>query len=307
MAKHLLDSEYSKLFELMAENPDVGIGEVREDLGRSLKTVARAYHVARHIFKFKRDAESLDEEEADQIAQEITDTIGVSYEISAHYVEGMFRRYLLFRRLWEKRSQPIALDKYRHTDRLIDQARQIRERIVNPRQQRYKYSSTWRWLDQDWRLSPTIWFRVMTPPLDSDDLWDPPLRYLEAHTKGASFWLRYGELKDQADRLEESYRKIVQKLGEQDAALSTQWADLQEQLTQYATKEWEPRIEPWTKIEPLPYSPEVCEEMLRVLAVPGLDRRLREMNSLLQQLWDDLDPEVVIPLIEQGTCERCSE
>jgi len=40
--------------------------------------------------------------------------------------------------------------------------------------------------------------------------------------------------------------------------------------------------------------------------IPDLNRKYDSLKNLLQQLWYDLEPDVISLIIETGRCKRCS-
>jgi len=220
---------------------------------------------------------------------------------------------------WEEynrlKGTPIerpSFNKQRHIDRLLESASQIRECIINPHLELRTYTdeSIWDWAGENWRLSPSAWFHVMTPFLPDEKLWGPRFPYLKAHLEKSLFWQHYEELGNEASKLQAEYREAAKKLAEEDPSFGTAWEHIQEELDEYAESVWVPSIaSPPEGMADLPWDEEICQDMLSEFAklILDLDDRFHKMEQQLQQLWDDLDPDVIEPLIEQGSCKLCSK
>jgi hypothetical protein len=61
-------------------------------------------------------------------------------------------------------------------------------------------------------------------------------------------------------------------------------------------------------IAELPYGNEFAEKCIIKLRseIHDLDKRFDNLETMLQQLWDDLDPDVINVMIERGKCAKCS-
>ena len=229
------------------------------------------------------------------------------------------KRVSQLRGWWEEynrlKGTPVETPRFnrqRHIDRLLELASQIRERIVNPHLELRTYTdeSIWDWASESWRLSPRAWFYVMTPYLPDEKLWGRQFPYLKAHLEKSLFWQHYEELGKEASKLETEYHEAAKKLAEENPGFGKAWEHIQEELEVYVESVWAPNVaSPPEEMADLPWDEGICRDMLSEFAklIPDMDDRFQKMERQLQQLWDDLDPDVIEPLIERGSCKLCSK
>jgi len=101
---------------------------------------------------------------------------------------------------------------------------------------------------------------------------------------------------------------VAKELVVRDSVFAAAWSYLEQQYDWFVGS-WTPKTEPDTEMIALElYGPEISQVIFPRLekAIPDLHNKLRDLERQLQQLWDDLDPDVVETLIENGYCERCS-
>ena len=119
---------------------------------------------------------------------------------------------------------------------LVRLASKIKKHLVNPRkkdQSLYAVRSVWYWGEQDWRLIPDVWFKLMTPYLAGDTLWGGKLLQLKGHTAGNYFWSDYEQLQKEASTLAEEYNKAAQEIGEVDQAFYAEWVKFKDRIADY--------------------------------------------------------------------------
>lgn len=227
-----------------------------------------------------------------------------------------------YNRLKGTPTEPPSLKRHRHIDRLLELASRLRGRIVNPHldEQFYADESVWYLGSQDWRLAPSVWLQVMTPDLKYWKQWKLLFADLEEYLTdipvrkdypNRSFHKDYNELEADVRNLEDEYKKTAQEISKYDSDFAIKWARLQDDLTDYALANCKPNrtsILLPEQIKPLP-SQEFRKETLEKFAklIPNLENRFRPIESKLQQLFDELDPDVIKPIIEQKSYKHCSK
>ena len=217
-------------------------------------------------------------------------------------------------REWFKDSQPTppVRDNTKHTDLLIRLTAEIRSRIINPHVNENYYidQSSWDYGEQNWRLIPDVWFRLVTPWVDYNEDWEDMVPVLKAHIKDKNdFFKHYAKLKRSTIALWVKYNKTI---NDELPELLPQWETLHEKLSAYAMAELRPSDKtpiPEDKIKDLPYTREDAEKILTMLKkhIPKLDKKFQDMEQLLQQLWSDLNPFTIEPIIKSSVCKVCNE
>ena len=205
----------------------------------------------------------------------------------------------------------------KHLDSLNKIAGQLRNRIINPETyyRPYSQTSTWQWGKQDLRFVPTVWFDIMTPRQDDDKLLErdfPGFQYLKVHLKSSPYWEHYENLKATADKLEADISNALDTIktnhkryididnyrdGLLDFCMDHVWSPKTKLTQDEMGDEYALSTEDFAQLE----------ERYRTLTkyVPDYKKRLNEAEKLLQQLWDDWDPDDIEPRIENGTCPKC--
>jgi len=220
------------------------------------------------------------------------------------------------REWWEdyQRSKSTWARK-QHLDSLATLAQKLRDRIINPEINRRHYGgkSIWFWANQDWRLVPETWLRMMVPYLEDRKIWGLHFNNLMSHLVDSRFEKDYVEITEKALSLEKELSKVAKdELQRQDPVAYQAWKTIEVALEDYygiTVDNFEPDVIPTpSNIVPLPYSHDICEQMMArfIESIPDLNTKFNDMEKLLQQLWDDLDPDEIAFKIEQGKCERCS-
>jgi hypothetical protein len=205
----------------------------------------------------------------------------------------------------------------RHIQRLMDLSKEFRNRIINPEieKQMYGTNSSWKWGAQDLRFVPTVWFDIMIPRQDDDKLLErdfPGFQYLKMHLKSSPYWDHYENLKDTINKLEADISKALDTLktkhkryididnyrdGLLDFCMDHVWSPKTKLKQDEIGGEYALSTEDYAQLE----------ERYQTLTkyVPNYKKRLDEAEKLLQQIWDDLDPEEIEPIIENNVCNRC--
>jgi len=173
----------------------------------------------------------------------------------------------------------------------------------------YIGGSTWEIAGSDWRLTPLLWFRLVTPDFRDEVLWGPVYQDLKLHLKQSPFCDHYDSLCKSAQNLEEEYSQAVERLLEVEPQFTTAWIKGHRGLEWYTEPSWVPGIERnLNSVGPLPLGAVFVDRSVRLLGsneIPDLGTRLHQMEARLQELWNDLDPDVIEPLIANGWCKRC--
>ena len=213
--------------------------------------------------------------------------------------------------LHEKAEQK-EYDRQKRLDSVIKIAGQLQNRIINPETYYKKYNdtSTWQWGKQDWRFAPTAWFDVMTPRLDDKYILErdfPGFNSFKQHVPNISFWVHYKKLKRKSNSLGKDIDEAVEKLKIEDFPNYEEFIDYSSFIEDFPLKgAWSPKHKTSVKEIP-PLNPDEIEFLEKVFQkltkyVPNYKKRLDELENLLQQLWDDLNPAKIEEMIEQGSC-----
>ncbi len=198
----------------------------------------------------------------------------------------------------------------RHLERLAESVTKLRSRIINPEIPRRLFGgkSAWFWSDYDWRLFPDIWFAVVCPYLVFLDAWIPNFNNLLSHLSDSGFLRHYKELREGCLELRNELNRQFEKLKKQDASRAINMDELDTALGILFVDNYVPDQPPTEEdIANLPdkkFCTETIEELRKL--IPDLDKKYDKLEHKLQQMWDDLDPDPIDLIIENGKCSRCS-
>lgn len=202
-----------------------------------------------------------------------------------------------------------------HLNSLAKSARLLRRKIINP-ELRFRVfegkDSTWLLHDFDWRISPSWWLSIVAPPIDIISKSVPNYECLLSHLADSIFLKHYKELGAGAIALEKKWneycsrptstnaakrKKIIETIDEffidgrnlvPGTALAKEQIDiLKEILSDYI--EWIPVL---------------IKEFQKYY--PAFANDCKDLENLLQQAYDELDPDAISLDIEKGKCSRCS-
>jgi hypothetical protein len=198
-----------------------------------------------------------------------------------------------------------------HRNKLIETAKRIRARIVNPELNRRPYAgqSIWFWGEQDWRIAPTVWLRLVAPSIEDEVFWGDDLKCLKSHLSKGTFMADYEALMNETSKLMQELQDTACSLYVNNKERYLEWQIVQDKIADYLLANFVPDIIPTPEIvAELPYTRDYCARGVRELSPknPDLDNRYDNIEKMLQQLWNDLDPDVINFMIEIGKCERCS-
>lgn len=197
-----------------------------------------------------------------------------------------------------------------HVRRLIDLAEAVRRCLYNPRLELLPYIGPWPHLEvngEDWTLEPDMWLALVTPDFEDPGLWGELFPAFREHTRASPFWGHLDELKGAVEEVEDLHAKAATRLGEQDPAFRAAWEKFE------AEREWQ------TLPSRTLHSPEVPPDLkplrgagFTVRALDGFERLgfkvragHRRLVQLLQKLNEDMMPDRIERLIEEGTCSLC--
>lgn len=199
----------------------------------------------------------------------------------------------------------------RHIDRVMAQVESLRSCLTNPEPETIPYADRppLQLMGHDWRLDPVMWLHLCAPDLSDERLWGPEFELLKQHMKASPFWGHLEELGEAVKELEKDYESTAEKLGAKDEEFRKSWESLRERKA-WATEPFRTPHSPQpdeTKYEPYygeGYCSKVMREFLRI--DPAMSGKQVDLEKRLQQLWDDLLPHNVEPIIESGRCVKCA-
>jgi hypothetical protein len=170
---------------------------------------------------------------------------------------------------------------------------------------------TVRWFD--WRLDPVRWFYLSTPDFSEKKQWGEEFPILESHIMKSSFWEHLDQLKQLTVALEKKYDDIVSILLINDESFKLTCEILKSKRTQ-----WEPLaifrpsrtpFNPDLELEQLEpyYDKELIEKIMHRFEsiVPDIWEPQSKLEEMLNQLYEDLLPDTINPIIVDGHCDRC--
>ena len=192
-------------------------------------------------------------------------------------------------------------------NRLLHAIEEIRSCIYNPHLEWDFYLGDGRPLilnGRNYGLVPHFWVPAVIPNLEDPALWEPGYGSLRRCLDSSLFWSHGEKLVDTSLVLYRDIRKFAEELGWGNPGFRIEW------LKFLAMMEWEnpsSRVpaspEPdWSRPFP-PYKDGFAERVLDALSkelMPDIYQRLWKLPELLQQLNEDLAPEVIEPILDQA-------
>ncbi len=233
-------------------------------------------------------------------------------------ITGWVEKTIKIHRMWwsdyERSKYPWSRPK--HLEALAESAQKLRSRIINPELRQRPFTqnkSIWYWNDFDWRIAPDYWFTMMTPLLDFIDAWIPNAENLLSHLSSSNFMAHYRELEDGTRKLQVRLNEMTSRLKEEDPSYGDKLEEFQETLGIYFVGNFTPdEIPPKDTIDALVqgishlgnFMADTIESFEN--SYLDLDKHCNQLEKLLQQVYDDLDPDIVNFEIEIGKCLRCT-
>lgn len=202
-----------------------------------------------------------------------------------------------------------------HLDGIAKAAQQLRSRIINPEIRKRIYgqnTSVWFWNGLDWRIIPSYWFSVMVPLIDHIDAWIPKAEDLLEHLKDSRFMKHYKELEKGTNELQGLFNNEIKRLKNADYSYKCRFQEYDEVLDVFFVDNFAPDAIPTQEeIDELNADLLVFEDLTALLldgfkkSCPDLDKQCEQLERLLQQVYDDLEADVVASEIETSRCSRC--
>jgi hypothetical protein len=312
---YLEQEEWFSLFELVKNKPDA----TRKDAlslpifnkrvpKRAPSTVGRALNVA--LWLVQRDDNTLTQDDIKQYLKH------AGYGTTLHYVEEANRRFIEWKtgsKIPLKRSLVDYLERL-HLDNILSQLETLRSCLEYPTLNDLPdYRTLLNVRGNDWRLDPVMWFYLSTPDFSNKDLWGPKFPMLESHMKESPFWEHLEHLEHMVKDLEKYYDIIALKLSAEDQRFRDFWRAIQVERLRRETA-WgykpsrtthspEPTPEDFKLYYDQEYAKEVTKRFERI--DDGLSLRQFELEKMLDQLNNDLLPDLINPIIVRGHCEKC--
>lgn len=198
-----------------------------------------------------------------------------------------------------------------HLARVIELAAALRDRIVNPHLEWSPSdgASIWDLGGQNLRLTPTTWAYVVTPYLEEEALWGPAFPSVRAHLAASPFWERHASLHEGARQIGKLLEDSATKLSSSDPGFARSWEEVQAGLDWHTIPMNVPGAdEPPNELAKLPYESAYASRVIKAASqhAPVLRARYRDLERTLQDLWNNLDPDLVGQLMQGTTCDRCS-
>jgi len=202
------------------------------------------------------------------------------------------------------------LSEYRkHINQLLDLAEKIRKRIINPKieQQALTGNTTWDYGGVNWRSSPSGWSMVVTPYLESENVWGDLFPHLKSHLERSPFMQHYNEFTHEIDILHREFSKIIAVLKMTDENLFVDWLSFKDSRTDMLIAQPLDEIISSDKFEYTEDEYKLDTEVQKIFNdnIPALEKRYHELEIKLQMLWDDLDKYKIRDIIESGKCPQC--
>lgn len=302
-ALQLTPNEYRTIFDLVREGKELSFAKKKLKY-RDRTTVARAYNVATLLYC--RGIMPLSDEEATKIVED------AKYHTNAHYVHHAFLLY----KTWHQDQQAHRLLRNEHTHLIKEEAKRLRACIRNPRLHMLPDKRELLEVDnQDWRLDPVMWFYLCTPDFSDRRKWSELFPLLTKHMRGSTFWKDSGGLRTAVRKLEEDYQIAAIQLGKDFDQFRELWNQMSvEKLIRKKDKFFRPSRYPdappeeFEGFEPI-YDRNYCEEVLGKFSkvIEGLPMRLLGLEQKLEQLYNDLEPLKIYPIIDQSYCCECPQ
>jgi len=272
---------------------------------RNPTTIKTAYNVAKLLHC--RGTGPLSRKEAQEIADE------ARYHANVTYVQTAFIHY----KAWHEDRLANKVRREEHTRLIKEEAKRLRACVRNPRLHMLPDKRELLEVDnQDWRLDPVMWFYLCTPDFsNSKRRWGDSFSLLRQHTRGSSFWKDYGDLWKAARKLEEDYQIAAIQLGKDFDEYRELWNQISvEKLGRKRGSLFRPSKYPDAPLEEyedfIPsYDTYYCDQVLSRFSkiIEGLVMQLLELEQKLEQLYSNLEPHKIYPIIDQGYCCECPQ
>lgn len=303
MASRLSQSEWNQIFNLLVQNPRAEISDAQELLpNKHRTTVARALIVARLLLD--RGNLELNEE----IAEVITHAAG--YGVTNRYVFDTYHHYHNWLEEKKHRKSPSAF----HQENLRSIVALIRSCLEHPiLNDLPDYRDLLEVRGYDWRLDSITWFYLCTPDFGDTASWGKEFVWLKSHMDKSPFWEHLEQLKRAVNDLRKDYNRIAVKLFHNDQQLKRFWTKIQvEQLRRERDRHDRPSRTAHTP-EPSAedFKPYYDQDYAKIImqkfnsADGSLVGKQLELEKMLDQLNDDLLPDVIDPVILSGHCDKC--
>jgi len=301
MAEQMTSKDWYRIFDLALEKPDIEIKDAEKILDKHRTTVGRALRIAKYLIE--RGTKPLDEEIAELIAK------NVGYGTTIKFVNGAYYHYLN----WRDDYSTKELLKRLHLNTLLSQVSELCSCLEHPTLNDLPERELLEVRGYDWRLDPMMWFYLCTPSFSRKDLWGSEFPKLESHMKESPFWEHLEQLKQAVKALEKDYDGIARTLFKDDQRFEEFWKSIQlkrlERETDWGYKPSRTLHTPEPEPEDLKlyYDQEYAKEVMKRFIDIANDLPLRqfELEKMLDQLYIDLLPDEINPIIVKGHCEKC--
>ena len=227
---------------------------------------------------------------------------------------GLLRSWWINRELVGNR-----LSKEEHLKDLIYLAKSIRRCIERPNlDEEPDYHQLMNVRGYDWRLDPVMWFYLCAPDLSKTDSWGTDPALLKSHIesnplKKSPFWAHLDQLWQKVKALENNYDKMAVEIMSEDGEFKKYWESIQLERVKREKSEgaYKPSRTPLslTLINDIrPYYDEskvdeVIDKFMKTDFILSVHQS--ELEEMLNQLYKDLNPTVINPLIVDGHCGEC--
>ena len=319
---HLGPEEWHAIFNLLTEHPKIERKDAVELLLKNPKikrkdavklpqkwdptTIGRALVVGKLIMA--RGNKPLDKEEAEQIAETAKYGTKASFVLNAHF------GYII----WCDDYNKKRILKERHTDDLLDLAVKIRSCIERPNlDEEADYHQLLNVRGYDWRLDPVMWFYLCTPDVSKTDYWGTDPALLKSHIesnplKKSLFWDHMDQLWQKVKTLDHEYDKMAIEIMADDSEFKKYWESIQlEKVKREEEGVYKPSRTPLSvtlvnDIRPY-YDESKVDEVIDKFAKTDFTLSVHqyELEEILNQLYKDLNPNGINPLIVNGHCGEC--
>jgi len=209
-----------------------------------------------------------------------------------------------------------AWSRQKHLGNMSEAARKLRSRIINPELRRRPFTqekSTWFWSGFDWRLAPDYWFSIVVPLLDFVNVWIPDAESLLSHISDSNFMKHYKKLEEGTRELQVKLNEVTNTLKSEDSFYADKLKEFDEILGVYFVDNFVPDSFPSKEtidalIADLSGLEDFTADTIRKLekSYVELDEHCNQLDNLLQQVYDDLNPDIIDLEIETGKCSRCT-
>lgn len=202
-----------------------------------------------------------------------------------------------------------------HLNSLAKSARLLRKKIINPELGFRVFKgkdSTWLLHDFDWRISPSWWLSIVAPSIDIISKSIPNHECLLSHLADSAFLKYYEELEAGAIALEKKWNEYCSRSGSLHADKRGKIIDTIDEFFidgmnlvpgRALTKEQVDILKEGLS-DYVGWIPVLIQEFQKYY--PAFANDCRNLENLLQQAYDELDPDAISLDIEKGKCSRCS-